>query len=246
VVGGPKKALKTSTLVDLVLSLGSGEPFLGHFPVARRCATALISDESGEATLQETAFRVCLAKGIRLEDTTSFWDFRLPQLSVATELDELSKGLAARKIEVAVIDPLYLCLLKGAAEGSSKSASNLFDMGPFLMEVARACLDAGTTPILVHHAKKYSANPGDPLDLEDLAFAGVHEFARQWHLLSRRNPYRPGSVYLQLWLSAGGSAEHSGLYGLDINEGVVEEDFGGRTWSTWRKCKAPTSEPLGE
>jgi hypothetical protein len=52
--------------------------------------------------------------------------------------------------------------------------------------------------------------------------------SRQWLLLSRREPYRPGEGQHRLRLNIGGSAGQSGRYDLDVCEGQLELDFRGR------------------
>jgi hypothetical protein len=67
--------------------------------------------------------------------------------------------------------------------------------------------------------------------LEDLAFAGIQEFARQWVLVNRETAYRPGNGQHQFLLNIGGSSGHSSLWRAEINEGTTKEDgTGGKDW----------------
>jgi len=231
VVGAPRKSMKTSLMCELSISIGSATPFLGQFVVPNRLLTAVVSGESGEFTLQETARRICAEKGISLDDVECLWDFQLPQLANSSDLAALALSIQELGIKVLVLDPLYLCLLSGV-DAKNLSAANLFDMGPLLLGVGRACLDVGCTPCLVHHARKNLNNPNEPMDLEDLAFAGIQEFARQWILLSRREPYQPGTGQHKLWMTAGGSIGHGGTWAINIEEGIIDEHFRGRKWET--------------
>lgn len=226
VLGGGKKSLKTTIAIDLALSLATGERFLGEFEVYRPLRVCLISGESGEFTLQETARRIAIAKGIELAEANILWDFRLPQLSRPADLITLAAGLKAHQVDVLLFDPLYLALIAG---GSDVDAANLFEVGPLLANFTRACLDAGVTPIILHHFRK-SSQAGDELDLNALAFAGIAEFARQWLLIGRRDDYVPGSGQHRLTMVVGGSAGQSGSWSVDVDEGQLAEDFTGRKW----------------
>jgi replicative DNA helicase len=103
-----------------------------------------------------------------------------------------------------------------------------------------ACLAEGATPIFAHHtvknAGKQTGRNGatyktyEPAELGDLAFAGFGEFARQWILLARRAEYEPGTGKHQLWVTTGGSAGFNDCYALDVDEGVMAEDFSGKKW----------------
>jgi replicative DNA helicase len=233
VFGGPKKALKTSLVIDLAVSLASGGSFLGAFQVPQAVPVLLLSGESGQAAVLDAARRVCQAKKLDFRKCGALlWGFRLPRLSCAADLAALAAALRERGTKAVIIDPLYLCMLAGGGEGIQ--ASNMFHMGPLLLDVAEACLGVGCTPVLVHHARKQNValrgRDSEPLDLEDLAYSGVAEFARQWLLVSRREKFDPEVCEHKLWLNLGGSAGHSGLYGVDVREGVMDASFGGRQW----------------
>lgn len=230
IVGGPHKAMKTSLMVALALAIASGRAFLGRFVIPRARRVTLLCGESGEATVQETARRVAENMEIDLGGLGDMvcWGFRLPMLSDPTQLAALSAAIREKGVEVVIIDPLYLCLI---GTGIDVNAANLFQMGPLLRSVAAACLDAGATPILVHHLRKNRDDPLGPPELEDLAFAGVVEFARQWLLIGRRTPYVPGSGRHEIWLNYGGSAGHGGSWALDVEEGVADHNLAGRYWS---------------
>jgi len=188
--GASKKTLKTGMAVEAGVSLATGCPFLGEWEVVEAVPVCILSGESGKATLQNLARRVCWSKGKNLKDLPIYWGFNLPQLSNPEHVALLAAALKKYGVKVLFYDPLYLGLLAGSgAEGLS--ASNLYQMGPLLLTIARACLGVGCTPILIHHFKLGRKDHFAEPQLEDLAFSGVQEFARQWLLLGRRSHYDP-------------------------------------------------------
>jgi len=229
VIGGPPKCLKTGILLDMAISIATGEDFLGHFKVAQKRRVAVISGESGEATIKETMLRICAAKGVALPECKIYLGFDLPRFSEDDDRDRLTEFLRLARVKVVFIDPLYLCLCVG---DRPISPTNLYEVGPVLKRMTDACLAAGAAPIFVHHMTKSASKSKKEaaLGLSDLAYAGISEFVRQWTLVNRRAPYDPTSGYHQLQMVSGGSGGHSGQWDVDIREGTLRSDFTGRYW----------------
>jgi len=230
ILGGPKKSLKTSIVLDLAISLAGGfnTRFLGKFDVKQPYRVGLISGESGKATLKRKAEAICKSKGLKLEDLPLKWRFSMPKFADFAQRDEIVETVREHRLDVMIIDPMYLALL---TENTSANAGNVLQMGPILQQVVDTCLPYNCTPVLVHHTKKLG--PKDkvrPLDLDDLSQSGFAEFARQWILLSRRTDYQDGSGLHELWMRCGGSAGHSALWGVHVDEGRYS---GGLTGSIW-------------
>lgn len=217
VAGGPPKSLKTTIAgVDLSISLASKTPFLDRFQVRRACTVAVMSAESGLGVLQETARRICRTRELELAKLDNLiWSPVVPRFGDAQHLVALDRFLQRDAIEVLILDPFYQCM-------SGSDAGNLFSVGDRLRDVNLLCQGLGVTLILLHHTKKSGTRPNKPLELEHLAWSGTPEFARQWLLLSRRQRYVPGTGEHRLWMSVGGSAGHSGLFAVDIDEGGRE------------------------
>ena len=216
-VAGPVKCLKTLTAVDLAVSTASGQPFLSYFQVPKPGPVAFLSGESGRAVLRRAFIRIAQSKGVDPRRLPITWGFSLPQLTAADHLDALGKRIKADGHVLVILDPTYLCLLNAQSAGQ---AGNLFAMGAALAPLSDIVQDTGATILLLHHYRKNRAdNGGEPAGLEEMAMSGMAEWSRQWLLLDRQEPYQNDGIH-KLWLRAGGSAGHAGLYGLTIDEGT--------------------------
>jgi len=226
VIAGPKKSLKTNVSIDLAISLSHAGLFLDRFNVPEAVRVGIMSGESGAATIQETARRIADAKDWHLRDFDNVvWSFDIPQLGNSQHIDALRRFILDYELEVLILDPTYLMMM-----GIGNDAGNLFIVGSFLKSIGELAQETGCTPLLCHHMKKSVSDPYEPAELEDIAWAGFQEFVRQWILLNRRVKYDPDNGgHHELWMSAGGSAGHSGLWGLNIDEGT-RQDVGGRRW----------------
>lgn len=218
IFAGAKKAGKTSIGIDLAISLASGERFLGRFAVNKPCNVVMLSGESGLATIKETAHRISQSKGISLDGLDKLqWSEFLPLFNDDADLNAVERMIEESHCEVLFVDPVYLCM-------DGVDAGNIFVQGGKLRPIGEVCQRHGVTLILLHHTRKQAKPKGnadrDPPELDDMAWAGFGEYARQWFLLGRRRDYVPGTGQHQLWLSLGGSAGHSGLLALDLEEGV--------------------------
>lgn len=224
IIAGPKKALKTSVGLDLGLSLATGTPFLGRMDARQSVKVLFCSGESGLPTIRETTHRISDAKGLVLPDVQGFWvTTELPKFGDAASLLKLRRTLKRTEAEVLFVDPLYLCL-------DAADVNNLFAVGERLRPISELCQDSGITLILLHHTKKNTGRDRYSVpELEDIAWSGFSEWCRQWLLIDRRERYEPGTGEHRLWLSVGGSAGHSRLWAVDVNEGSSEASEG-RQW----------------
>jgi hypothetical protein len=224
VIGGRTKGLKTNTALDMMISLASGQPFLGHFPVTAACPVAFISGESGRKSLQRRAATMAGVRKATIPDDNFFIGFDLPKLSILSHLDAIQKAIEEFGIKLLCVDPAYLATL---TSGNADKASNQFAMGLILEPFGKIGVATGCTMALVHHARKASrAEQFQPMTREDLSQSGFDAWMRQWLLLSRRSPFRNG-VH-ELHMEAGGSAGHFGQWAVTVDEG---DDTRGRQWT---------------
>ncbi len=209
---GAFKTLKTSLAADLLISIASGTPFLGRFPVTKPGRVLFLSGESGLPALQSIARRICAERGLSLDQLDNFIvSPDLPRLDLRSDVAALKKLIEDERAVCVVIDPAYLTL-------GGDNGRNLFAMGALLRPLAEICESTGCAVLVVHHCKR-SRKAGDPATLDDIAWSGFAEFAAQWLLVSRRRPFDPATGHHELWLGAGSRVGNHGVWELDVDEG---------------------------
>ena len=227
----PLKTLKTSLALLMAVSLSVGCKLFDMFVVPERRRVGFMSGEADPITIQDTLGRICASLRISAEGIDNlFFAFSVPRLDVDADLIAVEKFITGNRLEVLFLDCFYFMLGEYA-----EKASNLFAMGSLLRKLLEIQMRTGCTIEMLHHMPKHT-QCGEPA-LDQAAFAGVSECARQWILLNRMEPFDPAAHEMlhKLWFVAGGSAGHCASVALDINEGRSDAP-GGRHWAltaTW-------------
>jgi AAA domain/MarR family len=220
---GPSKALKTSIAADLLISLASGTPFLGKFPVAKPGKVLFLAAPTGLAGLRSVARRICAARGFSLGSLSNFQlSTDLPKLDREADRTAFRELLLKERPVCVVIDPASLAM---AGLRSGNGPTSLAAMGQMLVPLAELCQSTGCAVLVVHHCRR-TTRVGVPITLDDVAGSGFGELSAQWLLLSRRRPFNPGRGHHELWLETGNRQGDGSFWELDVDEGLTERAAG--------------------
>lgn len=252
-IGGREKTFKTGIAADLLVSLATETPFLGHFPVLGKRKSVLFTAEIGMARAKTLLKSICDGRGLSLSmvdglmvsDQVPSFSTGKNQDKTPPELKKLQLFLKEVKPEVAVFDPLYFAM-------AGASVGDMYEIGNVLKRVTGLCRENDVWPIFCHHAKKDANAEFEPMGLNDFYGAGVGAFARQWILLSHAEPFANGLA--KLYATIGGSAQGArGVFDVTIDEGIAD-DLTDRRWNVTvtepegsaTGCKISTYDILAE
>ena len=174
---GGFKTLKSSLAADLVISIASGTPFLGKFPVAQPGKVVLLSGATDLDELRTLALRICQERGLALETLDNLVvSTDVPKIDNPIDLMALKLLIAEEKPVCLVIDPAHFAIGK-------VNCHNPFAIGAALKPLRKLCESTGCAILLVHNCKRTSKT-GQPPRLDDVSWSGFAEYASQWLMLS--------------------------------------------------------------
>jgi hypothetical protein len=142
--GAEQKAQKTWNAIDLAVSVASGTPWLGAFPVDDPGAVIVFAGEGGEASILRRIDAVAESRGVTADHLRIAVCSRAPHLSDSLHLSLFAEALDLYRPRLVVLDPLYLAA-KGAKLG------DLYAMGAMLERPQHMCSDADAALFVVTH-----------------------------------------------------------------------------------------------
>jgi hypothetical protein len=185
---------KSFSVMELIVSLTTGRPFLGHFTVPRPCRVLWVDEESSPWLLSDRFPRLLLAHGIDRdtylrEIAPSLMVFNDQQFSFDNDekLAELTDRAAAFQPDVGIFDTLIR--VHRRSENDNSAMAGLFDdkVKPFIRAV-------GCSVIFPHHTRKPGRDAPDDAASMLRGASDIAAFADEfWFLRS----FGPGRVLFE-------------------------------------------------
>lgn len=211
-IGGAPKCCKSWLGLDLAVSVASGTPCLGRYPVDDRGPALVYLAEDALALVRDRLASQCAHRGLALE-ALDLHVITSPglRLDLPADRKRLAATLQRRKPRLLLLDPLVR--MHALDENSAAEVSELLG---FLRVLSR---EHAVALVLVHHmSKKSRAQPGQALrgssDLHAWADSSLYLTSRRGSLLltvEHRSAPAPEPVAISLSSRPDGSATHLGI-----------------------------------
>jgi RecA-family ATPase len=183
VLGGPSKARKSWSLIDLMLSVSTGSPWWG-FPT-RRGRTLYLNFELPAFALQYRITRIAAAKGIT--DFTGFdiWNLRGHATDFTALIPKILGRIHDTGYSVVLIDPIY----KGLGNRNENDAG---DIASLLNEVEQLAVKSGAAVVFGAHFSK--GNQAGKESIDRIGGSGV--FARDPDVILTMTPHEEEDAHV--------------------------------------------------
>ena len=174
------KARKSWMLVDLALSVATGQPWLGRFPTVQG-PVLLIDNELHPETIAHRLKLVADARGVEIDPTDRSirpWALRgrlLNMCQIAATLTQRERG----EFAFIIVDAFYRTLTPGADENANADMAFMYNTVDAIAEAT------GAATALVHHASKGNQSEKSVTDVG--SGAGAISRAVDTHLILRRH-----------------------------------------------------------
>lgn len=152
-IAAEDKAGKTWLCSDIAVSVASGTPALGLFPVESPGPVLMFVGEGGESKFVRRLRAICTAREIDAATLSIRVAMRVPHLTSMAALTLVEEEIAASLPQLVIIDPLYL-----AARGAK--GSDLYEMGANLQGVQVIAQRYGAALLISHHFNKTGEGRG--------------------------------------------------------------------------------------
>lgn len=163
IVAGEPKSMKTTLFMDAMISVATGAPFLGKYPVEETGKVLYVQNENAEWIMRDRFEKMLKSKGIvgkvKFQDSTTKLKIQFPPevpmfmvnqqgftLTDQDQQDWLEETIAEMKPALVVLDPLYLMF-----DGDIASAQELFPILQYLLYLKN---EYKCGIVLIHHWNK--------------------------------------------------------------------------------------------
>ena len=183
VLGGPSKARKSWSLIDLMLSVSTGQPWWG-FPT-RRGRALYLNFELPAFALQYRITRIAAAKGI--DDFTGFdlWNLRGHATDFSALIPKILGRIRDTGYSLILIDPIY----KGLG---SRNENDAGDIASLLNEVEQLAVKSGAAVVFGAHFSK--GNQAGKEAIDRIGGSGV--FARDPDVILTMTPHEDEDAHV--------------------------------------------------